>query len=97
MKQAFDTLRIKTHGSGLTAFTPACVKFVEDAKIANGLFTCFIRHTSASLLIQENADPDVLIDLENFMQRLVSRDPKLYRNLRLCADRVSDRAIRAVA
>jgi len=80
MKQAFDTLRIKTHGPGLTVFTEACVKFVEQAKIANGLLTCFIRHTSASLLIQENADPDVLTDLENFMRRIVSRDPTLYRH-----------------
>jgi secondary thiamine-phosphate synthase enzyme len=45
-----------------------------------GLLTCFVRHTSASLVIQENADPDVLADLEDFMRRLVSRDPKLYRH-----------------
>ncbi|HEY7977352.1 MAG TPA: secondary thiamine-phosphate synthase enzyme YjbQ, partial [Rhizomicrobium sp.] len=46
----------------------------------NGLLTCFVRHTSASLLIQENADPDVLKDLENFMRRIVSRDAGLYRH-----------------
>src|SRR6185437_12222253 len=54
--------------------------FVESEKIREGLLTCFIRHTSASLLIQENADPDVLTDLENFMRRIVSRDPNLYRH-----------------
>jgi secondary thiamine-phosphate synthase enzyme len=53
---------------------------VEGEKIRDGLLTCFIRHTSASLLIQENADPDVLTDLENFMRLTVSRDPKLYRH-----------------
>jgi secondary thiamine-phosphate synthase enzyme len=46
----------------------------------NGVLTCFIRHTSASLVIQENADPDVLNDLENFFRGLVSRDPKNYRH-----------------
>lgn len=80
MRQVFDTLRIETGGPGLYDFTDASVKFVACAKIANGVLTCFIRHTSASLLIQENADPDVLTDLENFMRRTVSRDPKLYRH-----------------
>lgn len=80
MKQVFDTLRIKTDGPGLYDFTADAAGFVRGAKIANGLLTCFIRHTSASLLIQENADPDVLSDLEAFMRRIVSRDPKLYRH-----------------
>jgi secondary thiamine-phosphate synthase enzyme len=53
---------------------------VHDAGIAAGLLTCFVRHTSASLLIQENADPDVLKDLEGFMRRIVSRDVGLYRH-----------------
>lgn len=80
MKQKFHTLDVKTKGPGLYDFTAAAERFVNDAGIANGLLTCFIRHTSASLLIQENADPDVLKDLEDFMRRLVSRDTKLYRH-----------------
>ncbi|HEY4126173.1 MAG TPA: secondary thiamine-phosphate synthase enzyme YjbQ [Rhizomicrobium sp.] len=80
MRQVFDTLKVKTRGPGLYDVTADAVKFVRAAKIENGLLTCFIRHTSASLLIQENADPDVLSDLEAFMRRIVSRDPKLYRH-----------------
>jgi secondary thiamine-phosphate synthase enzyme len=80
MRQAFHTLKIRTKGSGLYDVTTEVAAFVESEKIREGLLTCFIRHTSASLLIQENADPDVLTDLENFMRRTVSRDPKLYRH-----------------
>ncbi|HTO39454.1 MAG TPA: secondary thiamine-phosphate synthase enzyme YjbQ [Rhizomicrobium sp.] len=80
MRQQFDTLNVATHGPGLYDITKPAQNFVRSAGMANGLLTCFIRHTSASLLIQENADPDVLIDLENFMRRLVSRDPALYRH-----------------
>lgn len=80
MRQAFHTLKCKTGGPGLYDLTDEVVAFVEGAKMRDGLLTCFIRHTSASLLIQENADPDVLTDLENFMLRTVSRDPKLYRH-----------------
>ena len=80
MRQAFHTLKIRTKGSGLYDVTTEVAAFVESEKIREGLLTCFIRHTSASLLIQENADPDVLTDLENFMRRIVSRDPKLYRH-----------------
>jgi secondary thiamine-phosphate synthase enzyme len=81
MKQIFHTLDIKTNGPGLTDFTCDAAKFVASSKIPNGLLTCFVRHTSASLLIQENADPDVLSDLEEFFRRLVSRDPKHYRHM----------------
>jgi secondary thiamine-phosphate synthase enzyme len=80
VKQTFDTIRIGTNGPGLYDFTSAAKAFVAGAKLADGLLTCFIRHTSASLLIQENADADVLGDLEAFMRRIVSRDPKLYRH-----------------
>jgi len=80
MKQKFHTLELRTKGPGLYDFTNAAARFVNEAGIANGLLTCFIRHTSASMLIQENADPDVLKDLEDFMRRTVSRDMKLYRH-----------------
>jgi len=80
VKQKTDCIVIQTRGPGLYAFTDAARRFLRAAAITEGLLTCFIRHTSASLLIQENADPDVLDDLENFMGRLVSRDSKLYRH-----------------
>ena len=80
MKQKIETVTVQTRGPGLYAFTRDAETFVRSAEIRDGLLTCFIRHTSASLLIQENADPDVLTDLENFMRRLVARDPKLYRH-----------------
>ena len=80
MKQKFHTLELKSNGPGLYDFTDAAARFVDDAGIADGLLTCMVRHTSASLLIQENADPDVLKDLEDFMRRIVSRDTKLYRH-----------------
>ena len=80
MKQEFESVRIDTSGPGLYAFTRPAAHFVRGAGIENGLLTCFIRHTSASLLIQENADPDVLADLEDFLRRLVSRDQGLYRH-----------------
>jgi secondary thiamine-phosphate synthase enzyme len=78
MRQAFHTLELKTKGPGLYDVTDAAEAFVGETDIANGLLTCFVRHTSASLLIQENADPDVLKDLESFMRRIVSRDAGLY-------------------
>ena len=80
MKQKSRSLTVETRGPGLYPFTEAAQRFIHGADIKDGLFTCFIRHTSASLLIQENADPDVLADLENFMRLLVSRDSSLYRH-----------------
>jgi secondary thiamine-phosphate synthase enzyme len=80
MKQHFGDIAVQTHGPGLYDVTDDARRFVRASAIAEGLLTCFIQHTSASLLIQENADPDVLADLERFMQRLVSRDTKLYRH-----------------
>jgi secondary thiamine-phosphate synthase enzyme len=80
VRQAFETVRIAARGPGLYVFTDAARSFVRETRLADGLLTCFIRHTSAALVIQENADPDVLVDLERFMQRLVSRDETLYRH-----------------
>jgi secondary thiamine-phosphate synthase enzyme len=73
MKQAFHTVRVATHGPGLYEFTEAAAKFAADEKIGDGLLTCFIRHTSASLLVQENADPDVQKDLQDFFARLAKK------------------------
>jgi secondary thiamine-phosphate synthase enzyme len=80
MRQDLATISVTTHGAGLYPFTDEARRFVRGARLGSGLLTCFIRHTSASLLIQENADPDVLEDIESFMRRLVSRDPALYRH-----------------
>ncbi|HXM00895.1 MAG TPA: secondary thiamine-phosphate synthase enzyme YjbQ [Rhizomicrobium sp.] len=80
MKQRFRTITIKTRGPGLYRFDDDVTKFVRASGVRNGLLTCFVRHTSASLLIQENADPDVLADLESFMKRIAPRDSKLYRH-----------------
>jgi secondary thiamine-phosphate synthase enzyme len=62
---------VPTNGPGLYEFTEETEKFVRGQKIENGLLTCFVRHTSASLVIQENADPDVQKDLADFFARLV--------------------------
>jgi len=68
MKQLFHTVSVSTHGPGLYEITDRLVDFLKGA--GDGLVTCFIRHTSASLLIQENADPDVQKDLQDFFARL---------------------------
>jgi secondary thiamine-phosphate synthase enzyme len=70
MKQRFHTIAISTHGAGLHAFTDKAAAFIAASGIAEGLLTCLIRHTSASLLIQENADPAVQDDLVAALARL---------------------------
>ena len=77
MRQAFHTLSVMTRGPGLFEFTDAAVQFVHDSGIENGLLTCFMRHTSASLLIQENADPDVQKDLRDFFHWLATSGPRV--------------------
>ncbi len=64
-------LRISTTGKSLQNITPKIEAIVAESGVETGLCTLFLRHTSASLLIQENADPDVLKDLANFMAKLV--------------------------
>lgn len=73
------TLIIPTSGSGLYEFTGRAAAFIEEASVETGLLTVFVRHTSCSLLIQENADPDVRRDLDIFFRRLVppSDDPSM--------------------
>jgi len=72
-------INISTRGQGLYEFTPEAVSFVRANGAAEGLLTVFARHTSCSLLIQENADPDVRTDLDAFFRRLVppSSDPSM--------------------
>jgi secondary thiamine-phosphate synthase enzyme len=73
MRQAFHTIWVLTHGPGLYEFTEKVAAFVQAEKIGDGLLTCYIRHTSASLLIQENADPDVQRDMMDFFARLAKK------------------------
>lgn len=73
------TLAIPTRGPGLYAFTDEATKFVRKSAVGKGLLTLFVQHTSCSLLIQENADPDVQRDLEEFFRRLAPHtdDPSM--------------------
>ena len=70
MRQASYSLTVSTHGKGLTDITEYVAENVRDSRIANGLATLFCRHTSASLLIQENAAPAARRDLEAFFERI---------------------------
>jgi secondary thiamine-phosphate synthase enzyme len=70
MRQASDTFTLATSGEGLTEFTQAVRRFVTATGVRTGLLTLFCRHTSASLLVQENADPDVRADLLDFFRRI---------------------------
>jgi secondary thiamine-phosphate synthase enzyme len=78
MKLVSNTLHVRTNGQGFTDITGEVRSWVRSLKAGEGQLTLFIRHTSASLVIQENADPDVLADLQRFMERVVPWDPKLY-------------------
>jgi secondary thiamine-phosphate synthase enzyme len=80
MRQTHTTLDIATAGRGLTEITGAVSRWMAGTGIANGLLTVFIRHTSASLLIQENADPGVRRDLERFLARLVPDGDPLFEH-----------------
>ena len=80
MKQIFHEVIIKTKGPGLYDFTDQAHDFVKKNKLLNGILNINILHTSASLTIQENADPDVLYDLNNFFKKLVPMDNNLYKH-----------------
>lgn len=71
MQQVIETITIPTQGQGLYEFTRQVRAFVTNADVATGLLTVYVRHTSCSLLIQENADGDVKTDLMGFFARLV--------------------------
>lgn len=80
MRQAQHTLVFPTTGPGLIDITADVRGFLRTSGVRNGLLTLFIQHTSASLVVQENADPAVLEDLETFFMRLVGRDQNSYRH-----------------
>ena len=80
MQQAFHEITIKTKGQGLYDFTNKTISWLKKQNIENGMLNINILHTSASLIIQENADPDVLYDLKSFFDKLVPMDNKLYKH-----------------
>jgi secondary thiamine-phosphate synthase enzyme len=77
-RQHFHELIISTRGRGLYEFTREVEKWIAKNKFHDGLLTIFLRHTSAALLIQENADPDVRRDLDAFFKRLVPDGDPLF-------------------
>ena len=80
MQQIFHEIKINTKGQGLYDFTNQTISWLNKQKINNGILNINILHTSASLVIQENADPDVLYDLKNFFNKLAPMDDKLYKH-----------------
>jgi len=86
MRQAHATFDVRTPGRGLVEITPQVARWLAGTGIATGLVTLFIRHTSASLLVQENADPEVQRDLERFLARLVPDGDALFEHVSEGAD-----------
>ena len=80
MKQSHGDLSVTTRGKGLCEITRDVRQWIAAQQIRNGLCTVFIRHTSASLIIQENADPDVRRDLTEFFERLVPENTAWFRH-----------------
>ena len=80
MKQIFSEIIMETKGQGLYNFTDKTLNWLDKQRINNGILNINILHTSASLVIQENADPDVLHDLKNFFNNLVPMNNKLYKH-----------------
>ncbi len=80
MKQAQETITVETRGEGLYEVTGNIRRWLSGQGVATGMLAVFCQHTSASLTIQENADPDVQRDLQTFFARLVRDDPTLYRH-----------------
>jgi secondary thiamine-phosphate synthase enzyme len=80
VRQATHQLHIATHGKGLYEFTQQIEDWIAGQHPETGLLTVFCQHTSASLVIQENADPDVVADLADFFTRLVPEETRLYRH-----------------
>ena len=78
MKQGFFNLLIKTNGQKLYDFTSKTIDWIKKNDFQNGILNLNIQHTSASLIIQENADPDVQTDLINYFNKLVPMDNSLY-------------------
>ena len=80
IRQEVREFAVATRGRGLYEITSEVVGWVREAEIGEGLLTLHVRHTSASLLVQENADPEVQRDMERFFSRLVPRGDPIFRH-----------------
>jgi secondary thiamine-phosphate synthase enzyme len=80
MRQFTHRVDVPTRGKGLYNCTRQIDSWVRQCGLRTGLLTVFLQHTSASLTVQENADPDVILDLADFFQKLVPDNPRLYRH-----------------
>lgn len=80
MPHSQTSIAIQTSGQGLYEFTRDVVGFCRDSNVSVGLLTIYCRHTSASLTIQENADPDVVLDLNEYFSRLVPENTPWFRH-----------------
>ena len=80
MQQTFHEITLKTNGQGFYDFTDKTLDWLNKQEIKNGILNITIMHTSASLVIQENADPDVLYDLKFFFDKLAPMENKLYKH-----------------
>ncbi|HML17506.1 MAG TPA: secondary thiamine-phosphate synthase enzyme YjbQ [Bryobacteraceae bacterium] len=80
MKQLTDSVEIRTRGKALYPITGEISRWLASCKISTGLLTVFCQHTSASLVIQENADPDVVLDLADYFERIAPEDDPHYRH-----------------
>ena len=78
MKQEFYNLKINTNGQRLYEFTDQTLNWIEKNNFKNGILNLSIQHTSASIIVQENADPDVQTDLINYFDKLAPMDNRLY-------------------
>ena len=78
MKQEFYNLKIDTNGQRLYEFTDQTLNWIEKNNFKNGILNLSIQHTSASIIVQENADPDVQTDLINYFDKLAPMDKRLY-------------------
>ena len=78
MKQEFYNLKINTNGQQLYEFTDQTLNWIEKNNFKNGILNLSIQHTSASIIVQENADPDVQTDLINYFDKLAPIDNRLY-------------------
>ena len=78
MRQEFFTLELSTSGQNLYEFTEDTLSWIKNSSLQNGILNLSIQHTSASLIVQENADPDVQIDLINYFNNLAPMNEELY-------------------
>jgi len=78
MRQEFFNLELKTNGQKLYEFTDQTIDWINKNNFNNGILNLSIQHTSASLIVQENADPDVQLDLINYFDKIAPMDNKLY-------------------